>query len=61
MDLERDLLAHMDFRPSVADDLREMDPRLFRPQPMGYLEDLMAKPQLNIPGRLQRVWEFDDD
>ena len=59
--LERDLLARMDFRPTVADELREMDPRLFRPEPMGYLEDLMTKPRLNVPGRLQGEWESSDD
>ena len=61
MDLERDLMAHMSFRPKVADEVREMDPRLFRPEPMGYLADLMAKPRLNIPERLRRERESDHD
>jgi propionate CoA-transferase len=60
VDLEQDLIAHMGFRPIVADELREMDPRLFRPEPMGFLSDLMAKPRLNIPERLQRAWESDN-
>jgi len=30
LDLERDVLAHMDFRPAVADPLRTMDPSLFQ-------------------------------
>ncbi len=34
MDIGRDILAHMDFRPIVRDP-RPMDPRLFQPQPMG--------------------------
>jgi propionate CoA-transferase len=35
IDIERDILAHMDFRPAIAADLRQMDPRLFAPQIMG--------------------------
>lgn len=35
VDVERDVLAHMGFAPQVADDLAEMDPRLFQPGPMG--------------------------
>ena len=61
LDLERDLLAHMSFRPRVAAELREMDPRLFRPEPMGYLAELMAKPRLNVPERLRGVWGGGDD
>jgi propionate CoA-transferase len=34
VDLERDVLAHMGFAPIVAADLREMDPRIFRTEPM---------------------------
>ena len=35
MDLQKDILDHMDFVPVIPDDLRFMDPRLFRDQPMG--------------------------
>lgn len=35
IDLERDVLAHMAFRPVIAPDLKEMDPRIFRAEPMG--------------------------
>ena len=35
IDVERDVLAHMSFRPAIADDLKLMDARLFMPQPMG--------------------------
>jgi propionate CoA-transferase len=55
LDVERDILAHMHFRPRVADGLREMDPRLFRPQPMGLVADIdrhAAQP------RAQRVAEL---
>jgi propionate CoA-transferase len=30
IDLERDILAHMDFRPEISPDLKEMDPAFFR-------------------------------
>jgi len=35
IDLERDVLGRMDFRPLVSPDLKRMDARLFRPEPMG--------------------------
>jgi propionate CoA-transferase len=35
LDLDRDVLAQMDFRPLVSPELREMDPAIFRPEPMG--------------------------
>lgn len=35
IDLERDILAHMGFRPLIAGNLRQMDPRLFRQAAMG--------------------------
>jgi propionate CoA-transferase len=34
LDLERDILAHMDFTPEIAPDLRKMDARCFRDAPM---------------------------
>jgi len=35
MEVERDIVAHMAFRPRVAADLAPMDARIFRPDPMG--------------------------
>ena len=35
IDVERDILAHMDFRPVISPDLKTMDARIFRDQPMG--------------------------
>ena len=35
MDLERDILGQMEFRPVIADDLQLMDSRIFQPNPMG--------------------------
>jgi propionate CoA-transferase len=34
LDIERDVLAHMDFRPAIAPHVREVDPRVYRPEPM---------------------------
>src|SRR3954466_4444407 len=44
VDLERDILAQMDFRPAVREPLSEMDPRIFRPQSMGLRDDLLRVP-----------------
>ena len=34
-DLERDILAHMEFAPAISPDLREMDARIFKDEKMG--------------------------
>ncbi len=39
IDLGRDILAHMDFRPEIPQPPRLMDARLFRPEPMGLAAD----------------------
>jgi propionate CoA-transferase len=39
IDLERDLLGRMGFRPRVADDLRTMDARIYAAGPMGLAAD----------------------
>jgi propionate CoA-transferase len=44
IDIERDVFAHMAFRPSVSDKLATMDARLFDPAPMGLAEDLKNAP-----------------
>ena len=38
--IERDILPHMAFEPRLVLEIRKMDPRLFRPEPMGLLADL---------------------
>ncbi len=38
MDLEKDILGQMDFKPIIADDLKEMDARIFREEKMGLAE-----------------------
>lgn len=43
IDLERDILAHMDFTP-VIESLATMDPRLLRPEPMGLKADMLDAP-----------------
>jgi propionate CoA-transferase len=55
IDLERDILAHMDFRPQIAPDLKEMDARLFRQESMGLAKDLDSKEPCNIPERLRKL------
>ena len=35
VDLEEDILAQMEFKPAIADDLKEMDSALFKPEKMG--------------------------
>ncbi len=42
VDLERDVLGQMGFRPRVADDLRQMDPRLYGSGPMGLAAEFAA-------------------
>jgi propionate CoA-transferase len=42
--LEEDVLAHMGFRPRISPQLRDMDPRIFRPGPMGIGQSFMALP-----------------
>jgi propionate CoA-transferase len=38
MDLDKDILAHMDFVPAIAPDLGVMNLAIFRPEPMGLLD-----------------------
>ena len=42
IDVERDVLARMGFRPRVADELRTMDRRLYAEGPMGLAADFGA-------------------
>lgn len=49
IDIERDILAHMDFRPIIGD-VTAMDPRLYRAKPMGLaaaLQDLQLADRLS--------------
>jgi propionate CoA-transferase len=40
LDVEKDVMAHMAFRPAIAADLKRMDARLFKPEPMGLKADI---------------------
>ena len=44
VNLERDILAQMDFRPSIASDLALMNPAIFLPEPMGLRDALLRLP-----------------
>ena len=44
IDPERDVIAHMGFRPRIATDLKTMDARIFGPEPMGLAAQVHAKP-----------------
>ena len=44
IDLERDILAQMDFRPVVSKELQMMDDAIFREAPMGLRDRLLAIP-----------------
>jgi propionate CoA-transferase len=44
IDIERDILGHMDFKPIIRGEPRLMDPRIFRDAPMRMREDLVRVP-----------------
>lgn len=48
IDIERDIVAHMGFKP-IVENVVEMDPRIFRDEPMGLLDDLL---NVNLPERV---------
>jgi propionate CoA-transferase len=41
IDIERDILAHMDFKP-IVENVVEMEARIFRPEPMGLERDFIG-------------------
>jgi propionate CoA-transferase len=55
LDIEKHIFSQMEFRPRLADNLKEMDARLFFPEKMDYACELNQKPRLNLPARL-RNW-----
>jgi len=52
VDLERHILAHMDFTPAISPDLKLMDESLFGEAPLGLRERMLALP-------LHRRFEYD--
>ncbi len=52
IDLERDVIARMGFRPKIAANLAVMDARLFRPERMLLASDLAKRPRLQRSLRL---------
>jgi propionate CoA-transferase len=56
LDVERDVLSKMGFRPVVAPTLRTMDARLFLPKPLGLAIDLAGK---QVPARSPRLAEIE--
>lgn len=39
LDIEKDVIAHMEFRPIISKDLKEMDKRIFESGPMGLINE----------------------
>ncbi len=42
IDLNRDILSQMEFKPEIAEDLREMDSRIFRNAKMQVRDELFS-------------------
>ena len=47
IDLERDILGQMQFRPDISPALKEMDARIFRPEVMGLAAIIAGKARPN--------------
>lgn len=54
VDLDRDIFTQMDFRPDVSSDLREMESRIFRPEPMGLAAIIATKKRPSRSARLEK-------
>jgi propionate CoA-transferase len=54
VDLERDVLALMEFRPDISPALKPMDARIFLPQPMKLADTIAAHPRPTRSARLAR-------
>ncbi|MGB9117228.1 acyl CoA:acetate/3-ketoacid CoA transferase [Bradyrhizobium sp.] len=49
IDVENNILAHMEFRPKISAQLRQMDSRLFLPQPMHLKSDMAGQKSRQHP------------
>jgi propionate CoA-transferase len=58
LDPERDVISKMGFRPVVSNELKPMDPRIFRPDRMGLTSDIHAKPRGYRSNRVARWHEM---
>ncbi len=58
LDPERDVISKMGFRPVVSNELKPMDPRIFRPDRMGLTTDIHAKPRSYRSHRVARWHEM---
>ena len=56
LDLEKDILAHMEFRPAIREPLQQMDERIFRDDKMGLKEDLLS---ISLDDRIAFDYESD--
>jgi propionate CoA-transferase len=52
IDVQRDILAQMEFKPDVSPKLKEMDARIFRPEPIGLAAIIAANVK---PARSERL------
>jgi len=52
VDVDRDVLARMGFRPKIAQNVKTMDARLFRPDLMKLARDLASRPRAQRSVRL---------
>jgi propionate CoA-transferase len=55
VDVRRDVMERMAFAPRVSPDLKTMDARLFRPEPMGLAADIRGKPRRWTSPRLAEL------
>ncbi|HHT0369182.1 TPA: acyl CoA:acetate/3-ketoacid CoA transferase [Raoultella planticola] len=60
VDLERDIFAHMAFRPVISSNLREMDPRIFTQERMCIKSEVDKRPATYRSPRLQAWLEKQD-
>jgi propionate CoA-transferase len=55
VDLERDVLSRMGFRPTIAANVKTMDPRIFRSARIGLAADLGARARPPRSPRLELI------
>jgi hypothetical protein len=53
--VDRDIVAQMQFKPAISTSLKEMDARIFRPEPMRLADIIAANPRPIRSERLARL------